>query len=63
LSKVNAPLPDRRYPIILADPPWSFEVYDASSGLDNALLAEPEHGRTIPLTDERPGFDGSTIRK
>jgi N6-adenosine-specific RNA methylase IME4 len=40
LSKANAPLPrDRHYPIILADPPWAFEVYDASSGLDSAAEA------------------------
>jgi N6-adenosine-specific RNA methylase IME4 len=33
LSKTTAPLPrDRRYPIILADPPWEFKVYDAKSG-------------------------------
>ena len=29
LSKQNAPLPcNRKYPVILADPPWKFEVYD-----------------------------------
>jgi N6-adenosine-specific RNA methylase IME4 len=40
LSKANAPLPrDRRYPIILADPPWEFEAYDAESGLDRAAAA------------------------
>jgi hypothetical protein len=32
LSNVEAPLPDRRYPIIYADPPWEFHVYDRDSG-------------------------------
>jgi N6-adenosine-specific RNA methylase IME4 len=33
LSSANAPLPqDRRYPIILADPPWQFEVYSEDTG-------------------------------
>jgi N6-adenosine-specific RNA methylase IME4 len=28
-SRLNAPLPsDRRYPVILADPPWSFQVHN-----------------------------------
>jgi N6-adenosine-specific RNA methylase IME4/ParB-like chromosome segregation protein Spo0J len=40
LSKVNAPLPsERRYPIIYADPPWKFDVYDGGSGLDRAAAA------------------------
>jgi N6-adenosine-specific RNA methylase IME4 len=40
ISNQNAPLPrDRRYPIILADPPWKFDVYDAESGLDRAAAA------------------------
>ena len=31
ISNANAPLPpDRKYPIILADPPWHFDVYDDS---------------------------------
>jgi N6-adenosine-specific RNA methylase IME4/ParB-like chromosome segregation protein Spo0J len=31
ISNTNAPLPqDRRYPIIYADPPWHFDVYDDS---------------------------------
>jgi N6-adenosine-specific RNA methylase IME4/ParB-like chromosome segregation protein Spo0J len=34
LANQTAPFPcDRRYPIIYADPPWAFEVYDANSGL------------------------------
>jgi N6-adenosine-specific RNA methylase IME4/ParB-like chromosome segregation protein Spo0J len=33
LSKTTSPLPqDRRYPIIYADPPWEFHVYDRDSG-------------------------------
>jgi N6-adenosine-specific RNA methylase IME4/ParB-like chromosome segregation protein Spo0J len=40
LSNQNAPLPeDRRYPVILADPPWAFEVYDETSGFDSAAAA------------------------
>jgi N6-adenosine-specific RNA methylase IME4 len=37
ISKCNAPLPrDRRYPVILADPPWKYEPYDTETGLDRA---------------------------
>jgi N6-adenosine-specific RNA methylase IME4 len=40
LSKANAPLSrDRRYPVIYADPPLAFDVYDAESGLDRAPAA------------------------
>jgi hypothetical protein len=40
LSNHNAPLPRaRRYPIILGDPPWKFEVYDEESGLERAAAA------------------------
>ena len=40
LANQAAPLPrDRRYPIIYADPPWAFEVYDANSGLTHAAEA------------------------
>jgi N6-adenosine-specific RNA methylase IME4 len=49
LSNQNAPLPcDRRYPIILADPPWKFDVYDSESGLDRAAAA---HYPTMKIED------------
>jgi hypothetical protein len=49
ISNANAPLPqDRKYPIILADAPWKFEVYDAESGLDSAADA---HYPTMELAD------------
>jgi N6-adenosine-specific RNA methylase IME4 len=33
LSKTTSPLPcERRYPVILADPPWEFRIFDAASG-------------------------------
>jgi N6-adenosine-specific RNA methylase IME4 len=33
----NAPLPSaRRYPVIYADPPWHFEVYNEESGVERA---------------------------
>ena len=33
-SNHTALLPiDRKYPIVLADPPWNFEVYDEESGI------------------------------
>jgi N6-adenosine-specific RNA methylase IME4 len=48
LSKQNAPLPDRRYPVILADPPWAFEVYGAESGNDRAAAA---HYPTMSIED------------
>jgi len=37
ISNRAAPLPsDRRYPVILADPAWKFEVYDLDSGMERA---------------------------
>ncbi len=37
LSEGNAPLAsNRKYPVIYADPPWKFHVYDAESGMDGA---------------------------
>jgi N6-adenosine-specific RNA methylase IME4 len=37
ISKRDAPLPsDRRYPILLADPPWKYEAYDLASGMERA---------------------------
>jgi N6-adenosine-specific RNA methylase IME4 len=49
ISSANSPLPqDRKYPVILADPPWKFEVYDAESGLDSAADA---HFPTMELAD------------
>jgi N6-adenosine-specific RNA methylase IME4 len=40
LSNQNAPLPeDRRYPVILADPPWAFEAYGKETGLDRSAEA------------------------
>jgi N6-adenosine-specific RNA methylase IME4 len=49
ISGANSPLPqDRKYPVLLADPPWKFEVYDAESGLDSAADA---HYPTMPLAD------------
>ncbi len=49
ISNTSSPLPqDRKYPIILADPPWKFECYDADSGLDSAADA---HYPTMPLAE------------
>jgi N6-adenosine-specific RNA methylase IME4/ParB-like chromosome segregation protein Spo0J len=49
LSNHNAPLPsDRRYPILYADPPWEFDVYDAGSGL---LRAPTAHYPTMSLAN------------
>jgi N6-adenosine-specific RNA methylase IME4 len=37
ISKRNSPLPcDHKYPVILADTAWKFEVYDSGSGLERA---------------------------
>jgi len=36
-TKQNAPFPcERRYPVIYADPPWHFEVYNEESGVERA---------------------------
>lgn len=45
LSNRNAPLPDRRYPIIYADPPWQ---YDFSPSNDRAI---ENHYPTMPIED------------
>jgi N6-adenosine-specific RNA methylase IME4 len=48
IANAGAPLPqDRRYPIILADPPWKFRVYD-DSGMQRAAQA---HYPTMELAD------------
>ena len=40
ISRQNTPLSTTKsYPLILADPPWKFKVYDAESGLDSAADA------------------------
>jgi N6-adenosine-specific RNA methylase IME4 len=37
ISKADSPLPqDRKYPVIVADPPWHFEVYNEDSGVERA---------------------------
>jgi N6-adenosine-specific RNA methylase IME4/ParB-like chromosome segregation protein Spo0J len=49
ISNANAPLPrDRKYAIIMADPPWKFEVYDSETGLDHSADA---HYPTMPLEE------------
>jgi N6-adenosine-specific RNA methylase IME4 len=49
LSKTTSPLPcDRRYPIIYADPPWEFHVYDRDSGSTRCPEA---HYPTMPTED------------
>jgi N6-adenosine-specific RNA methylase IME4 len=40
IANQNAPLPrDRRYPVILADPPWPYQAYSAASGMERAAEA------------------------
>ena len=39
-------LPDRRYGVILADPPWRFEPFSRETGLDRPAN---NHYRTTPL--------------
>src|SRR5215831_11998710 len=47
LANQTAPLPsDRRYPVILADPPWEFRVFNRNSGSDRCAEA---HYPTMPL--------------
>jgi N6-adenosine-specific RNA methylase IME4 len=49
LSKGNAELQrDRKYPVILADPPWDFEVWDEKSGSQRAAA---NHYPTMELAD------------
>jgi N6-adenosine-specific RNA methylase IME4 len=48
LSESDAEFPDGRWPVIYADPPWQFEVYDETSGI---LSAAGNHYPTMP-TDQ-----------
>jgi N6-adenosine-specific RNA methylase IME4/ParB-like chromosome segregation protein Spo0J len=49
ISGGNVVLPeDRRYPVILADPPWQFKVYDDESGSQRAA---GNHYPTMQLSD------------
>ena len=48
ISKGNKTFGVEKYPLILADPPWKFKVYDAESGLDSAADA---HYPTMETTD------------
>jgi N6-adenosine-specific RNA methylase IME4 len=50
-------LPDKRYGVILADPPWSFEVYSRETGLDRAA---DNHYPTQSL-DEIKALDVASI--
>jgi N6-adenosine-specific RNA methylase IME4 len=49
ISNSNAPLPqDRKYPVIYADPPWPFEVYNEESGSERVAA---NHYPTMPLEE------------
>jgi N6-adenosine-specific RNA methylase IME4/ParB-like chromosome segregation protein Spo0J len=49
ISNADAPLPqNRKYPIILADPPWKFQVYEIETGQDRCPEA---HYPTMELDD------------
>jgi N6-adenosine-specific RNA methylase IME4 len=50
ISKRDAPLPQRRYPIILADPPWPWHTYDIASCMERAAEI---HYPTMPLEQIR----------
>jgi N6-adenosine-specific RNA methylase IME4 len=50
LSNQNSPLPsDRRYPVILADPPWKFELFDGTAS--NFSGAAGCHYPTMPTEE------------
>jgi N6-adenosine-specific RNA methylase IME4 len=49
ISNNNAPLPqDRKYPVIYADPPWPFEVYNEESGSERVAT---NHYPAMPLEE------------
>jgi N6-adenosine-specific RNA methylase IME4 len=49
ISGANSPLPqDQKYPVILADPPWHFEVYNEDSGVERAAA---NHYPTMALAE------------
>jgi N6-adenosine-specific RNA methylase IME4/predicted HTH domain antitoxin len=49
ISRGNSALPsDRKYPVILADPPWHFEVYNEDSGVERAAA---NHYPTMSLAE------------
>jgi N6-adenosine-specific RNA methylase IME4 len=69
ISAANSPLPqDRRYPIILADPPWRFEVYSRDTGLERSadahyptLTLNEIKALTIPAADDAVLFLWATV--
>jgi MT-A70/ParB/Sulfiredoxin domain len=64
------PLPqDRKYPVILADPPWRFEPYDRETGLDRAadthyptMTTADIKALKIPAADDAVLFLWATCR-
>ena len=49
ISRSKAALPGiRRYPVIYADPPWHFQVYDDDFGVERAAV---NHYPTMPLQE------------
>jgi N6-adenosine-specific RNA methylase IME4 len=49
ISGGNSPLPqNQKYPVILADPPWHFEVYNEDSGIERAAA---NHYPTMSLAE------------
>jgi N6-adenosine-specific RNA methylase IME4 len=50
-------LPDKRYGVIYADPPWRFEPYSRVTGMDRAA---ENHYPTSPLTEIK-ALDGESI--
>jgi N6-adenosine-specific RNA methylase IME4 len=46
LTRWHKPLPDRRYGVIVADPPWRFEPWSRTTGMDRAA---DNHYVTQPL--------------
>ena len=37
ISKANAALPEQRYPVIYADPPWKFELFNEKTGGERSV--------------------------
>ena len=69
ISKANSPVPqDRKYPVLLADPPWHFEVYNEDSGVERAAANHYPTLRTeeickleIPATPDAVLFLWATL--
>jgi N6-adenosine-specific RNA methylase IME4 len=69
ISAANSPLPqDRKYPVVLADPPWRFEVRSRETGLDRSadnhystMTTDEIKALKVPAADDAVLFLWATV--